>query len=161
SAAYLKKIAVIGEGGRNQELPDHQRFSDNYFSQAYARLDRNGIAQTVTTCFGNPGSGRFMHYRDLRSITVREAARFQSFPDTCVFEGHHSTQMRHIGNAVPPLLARAIRDQLASDLRAYFARLAEAKPGRPKISTPSAERSRVMRAVQSTDTSPEVLLRQA
>jgi len=97
SEAYLRKIAVIEEGGSNQDLPDGQRFSDNYYSQAYARLSRNGIAQTVTTYFGNPGSGRFLHYNELRSITTREAARFQSFPDTCVFAGNHSTQMRHVG----------------------------------------------------------------
>ena len=97
TAEYLEKISVIEEGGRNQELPDDQRFSNNYYSQAYARLHRAGISQTVTTYFGNPGSGRFMHYRDLRSITVREAARFQSFPDTFVFtDGHQATQMRHV-----------------------------------------------------------------
>jgi DNA (cytosine-5)-methyltransferase 1 len=114
--AYLEKISVIEEGGRNTELPKDKRFSETYYSQAYARLHRNGIAQTVTTCFGNPGSGRFLHYRDLRSITVREAARLQSFPDWFSFEGTLSTQMRLVGNAVPPLLARAIRDQVARDL---------------------------------------------
>src|SRR5207244_5637380 len=99
---FLEKIAVIEEGGRNQDLPDEERFSDNYYSQAYARLHRNGIAQTVTTYFGNPGSGRFMHHSDLRSITVREAARFQSVKDSFVFHGLDSTQMRHVCNAVPP-----------------------------------------------------------
>ena len=116
SAEFLEKISVIGEGGRNTELPENERFSDNYYSQAYARLHRDGIGHTITTHFGNPGSGRFTHYRDLRAITVREAARFQSFPDTFVFDGHHATQMRHVGNAVPPLLARALRDHIARDL---------------------------------------------
>src|SRR5262249_32248805 len=118
SSKFLDKIGVIREGGRNLELPDGQRFSDTYYSQAYARLHRYGIAQTVTTCFGNPGSGRFMHYRELRSITVREAARFQSFRDTFVFAGHQHVQMRHVGNAVPPIMARAVRDQIARDLLA-------------------------------------------
>lgn len=113
---YLDNISVIKEGGRNAELPDGARFSDNYFSQAYARLSRNGIAQTVTTCFGNPGSGRFLHYDDLRSITVREAARLQSFPDSFTFDGTAAAQMRHVGNAVPPLLARALRNAIGADL---------------------------------------------
>ncbi|MGD1088113.1 MAG: DNA cytosine methyltransferase [Verrucomicrobiota bacterium] len=49
--------------------------------QAYARLHPQGIGFTITANFRNPGSGRFTHYRDNRSITVREAARLQSFDD--------------------------------------------------------------------------------
>lgn len=162
SAKYLMKISVIEEGGRNTDLPDDQRFSDNYFSQAYARLHRNGIAQTITTCFGNPGSGRFMHYQELRAITTREAARFQSFPDAFIFDGHHATQMRHVGNAVPPLMARAVRDQVVSDLIAAGVDTVRA-PGRPKKihKEDPEERSRVMRSVPSKNSTPEVALRKA
>jgi DNA (cytosine-5)-methyltransferase 1 len=168
TAKYLEKIAVIEEGGRNQELPPDQRFSDNYYSQAYARLHRAGIAQTVTTYFGNPGSGRFMHYRDLRSITVREAARFQSFPDWFVFEGLQGTQMRHVGNAVPPLLAQAIRDQVGRDLMASWLALTTPKQemigaSLVKIAAgaeaPAELRSRIMRSVPARNTSVEVELR--
>lgn len=109
TAPMLKKMAMIPEGGRNQELTDEQRLrSDDgeYFSQAYARLHRHGIAQTITTYFHNPGSGRFIHYRDLRALSVREAARFQSFDDDFIFTGKAEQQMRHVGNAVPVLLAK-------------------------------------------------------
>lgn len=159
---FLKKIHIIEEGGRNKELPDGSRFSDNYYSQAYARLHRNGIAQTITTYFGNPGSGRFTHYRDLRSITVREAARFQSFGDSFVFDGHQSTQMRHVGNAVPPLLARAFRDQIARDLLAAGVDRPRpvGRPKKPHAETPE-ERSRIMRAVPRKNTTAEVSLRKA
>jgi DNA (cytosine-5)-methyltransferase 1 len=159
SKKYLEKISVIEEGGRNQDLPDDQRFSDNYYSQAYARLSRHGIAQTVTTCFGNPGSGRFLHYRDLRAITVREAARFQSFPDTFVFGGHHSTQMRHVGNAVPLLLARAIRDQIAQDLLSAGVGNEIVGGRRTKTIETTEQRSRIMRAVPGKNTSVEKELR--
>jgi DNA (cytosine-5)-methyltransferase 1 len=112
SAAMLKKMAMIDEGGRNHELPDEQRLraepEREYFSQAYGRLHRHGIAQTITTYFHNPGSGRFTHYRDLRSLTVREAARFQSFDDAYMFTGKAEQQMRHVGNAVPVLLSKAL-----------------------------------------------------
>src|SRR5690606_17085739 len=54
SKDYLDKVSIIREGGRNQDLPADVRFSDTYFSQAYARLSRHGIAQTITTHFGNP-----------------------------------------------------------------------------------------------------------
>lgn len=114
SQAMLKKMKMIPEGGRNQELADEHRLRSSegeYFSQAYARLHRHGIAQTITTYFHNPGSGRFTHYSDLRALTVREAARFQSFDDDFILTGKLEQQMRHIGNAVPVLLARAIADR--------------------------------------------------
>ncbi|HEX8524201.1 MAG TPA: DNA mismatch endonuclease Vsr [Tepidisphaeraceae bacterium] len=165
SAAYLKKISIIEEGGRNMELPEDQRFSDNYYSQAYARLHRNGLANTITTSFGNPGSGRFLHYRELRSITVREAARLQSFPDRFVFDGDHVAQMRHVGNAVPPLLARAVRDQIARDIlessNATKTTLRVPPPAGANARRPEdpEQRSRTMRAVPSKDTSAEKALR--
>lgn len=161
TAQYLEKISIIGEGGSNKHLPPEQRFSDTYYSQAYARLSRHGIAQTLTTCFGNPGSGRFIHYRDLRALTVREGARLQSFPDTFIFDGPQATQMRHVGNAVPPMLARALSRQIAQDLLA--AAVDAPRPvGRPKkiarVETPE-QRSRIMREVPSKNTSPELLFR--
>jgi DNA (cytosine-5)-methyltransferase 1 len=117
SKAMLKKMAMIAEGSRNQELSDKKRLKSSdgeYFSQAYARLHRHGIAQTITTYFHNPGSGRFTHYESLRSLTVREAARFQTFDDSFIFLGGAEQQMRHVGNAVPVLLAKAIADQCAA-----------------------------------------------
>jgi DNA mismatch endonuclease Vsr len=162
SKAFLAKIAVIGEGGRNHDLPDELRFSDNYYSQAYARLDRHGLANTITTFFGNPGSGRFTHYRDLRSISVREAARLQSFPDSFVFDGDLTTQMRHVGNAVPPLLARAIRNRVAEDLATYFETTkTNAIPIKTQTGRDTEERSRVMRAVPSKNSQAELMLRKS
>jgi DNA (cytosine-5)-methyltransferase 1 len=113
-----KKLKKIKEGGSNQDLDGRSRFDRGreikYLSQAYGRLHRHGIAQTITANFANPGSGRFIHYRDHRSITVREAARFQSFDDSFVFSGNLQEQVRQVGNAVPPLLARAIAEHFGA-----------------------------------------------
>jgi DNA (cytosine-5)-methyltransferase 1 len=114
SVEFLKKIARIAPGASNQDLDGRRRFDRGrlikYFSQAYGRLHPNGIAYTITTHFLNPGSGRFIHYKDLRSITVREAARFQGFDDDFVFYGHVEQQQELVGNAVPPILARALAE---------------------------------------------------
>jgi len=108
SRKFLEKISLIQPGQGNAQLPDGKRFSDNYFSQAYARLHPRGIGFTITAHFRNPGSGRFTHYRDNRSITVREAARLQSFDDRFIFHGLEGDQERHVGNAVPPLVSAAL-----------------------------------------------------
>ncbi len=114
TAFIEKKLKKICEGGSNQDLDGRSRFDRGrdikYLSQAYGRLHRHGIAQTITAHFANPGSGRFLHYRDHRSITVREAARFQGFDDSFVFFGKQEEQQRQVGNAVPPLLARTLAE---------------------------------------------------
>lgn len=118
SKEFQQKISPIKPGTGNAHLPDGERFSDNYYSQAYARLHPEGIGFTITANFRNPGSGRFTHYRDDRSITVREAARLQSFDDNFIFHGYETDQQRHVGNAVPPLVAQALAQHFAKILRA-------------------------------------------
>jgi DNA (cytosine-5)-methyltransferase 1 len=61
--------------------------------------------------------GEFLHPTEDRPLTPRECARLQTFPDTFRFAGPASDQMRLIGNAVPPLLARAIGEHLMRELR--------------------------------------------
>ena len=92
-----------------------------YYSQAYARLHRRGLARTITTNFHNPGSGRFLHYRLHRTLTVREAARLQGFGDDFVFIGHPGWQERLVGNAFPPLWAETIASHVAAELHDVLA----------------------------------------
>lgn len=74
-------------------------------SGAYGRLEWDEPAQTITTRFDTPSGGRFIHPVENRTLTPREAARIQSFPDDFVFYGNRTSICKQIGNAVPPKLA--------------------------------------------------------
>ena len=73
-------------------------------------------AVTITTRFDTPSSGKFTHPFLHRAITVREAARLQSFPDDFIFYGTKTSQMKQVGNAVPPKLANAIAELIKKDM---------------------------------------------
>lgn len=113
SEEMVARIRKIEEGEAPQRHDSHPVKPRVYFRQAYARLHRDEPAHTITTNFHNPGSGRFIHYRDHRTLTVREAARLQSFDDRYRFTGAQSEASVQVGNAVPPLLARALVEHLS------------------------------------------------
>jgi DNA (cytosine-5)-methyltransferase 1 len=77
-------------------------------SDLFGRLWWDRPAPTIRTQFWKPEKGRYLHPKQHRSITHREAARLQSFPDTFRFCGTKIEVGRQIGNAVPPLLASAV-----------------------------------------------------
>lgn len=83
----------------------------------YGRLSPDAPAYTITTYFNRPNVGANYHYEEERLISVREALRLQSFPDTFVpfYTNQRSLHMQ-VGNAVPPLLARAIAESLKGSL---------------------------------------------
>ena len=80
------------------------------FNGKYRRLSWDDISYTVDTYFGNPKY--FLHPTDHRGLTVREAARLQTFPDLFEFVGPEAEKYKMIGNAVPPQFAKAIAEQL-------------------------------------------------
>jgi len=111
----VERLRRVPEGGAPAELAGRSR-DRKYFSQAYARLHRRGLARTITTNFHNPGSGRFAHPTEARSLTIREAARLQGFEDDFRFISYRSEQERLLGNAFPPPLADAIAARIVADL---------------------------------------------
>ncbi|HDZ75675.1 MAG TPA: DNA cytosine methyltransferase [Aurantimonas coralicida] len=76
------------------------------------RLKSDMPSYTVTTKFNEGTTGAFIHPTQPRTLSLREAARLQSFPDRFVFDGSQAQIRQQIGNAVPPLLAQAIAEAI-------------------------------------------------
>ena len=98
---------MIPKGMGKEVLPPEHR-TKSIYSGTWCRLLEDDVAATITTRFDTPSSGRFTHPTQNRCITVREAARIQSFPDDFVFYGTKTSQMKQVGNAVPPRFAYAV-----------------------------------------------------
>lgn len=101
------KISFVPQGGNWENIPSElfKTIRINRHSSAYRRLNENEPSVTIDT--GNAHSN-YYHPLFNRIPTVREAARLQSFSDAFVFRGSKSEQYRQVGNAVPPLLAKAL-----------------------------------------------------
>ena len=89
----------------------------NGFSDVYGRLSWDKPAITITQYARNPASGRYSHPEQDRGLTIREAARLQSFPDGYLWNGSLGENFKQIGEAVPPLLALAIATQIALTIK--------------------------------------------
>jgi DNA (cytosine-5)-methyltransferase 1 len=115
SRIALERMCMIPHNCTQKVLPvEHQ--TKSIYSGTWTRMSANETAVTITTRFDTPSSGQFTHPFLDRAITVREAARIQSFPDSFIFYGTKSSQMKQVGNAVPPLLANSIARQIMVDI---------------------------------------------
>jgi DNA (cytosine-5)-methyltransferase 1 len=89
------------------DLPEElRRYSAETFDDKYKKLDWGSVSRSITAHIAKDGYW-YIHPQELRTLTVREAARIQTFPDRFRFAGTRSDAFRQIGNAVPPLLGRA------------------------------------------------------
>lgn len=107
SPVQADRLSYLGEGDGWEKLPSHLAPKSGYGS-AYRRMAWDIPALTITTWMYHPGSGMFYHPSDPRTITLREGARLQSFDDSVQFSGGKVARCRQVGNAVPPVLARAV-----------------------------------------------------
>lgn len=119
SAIALERLRMIPPNAGREVLPE-EHLTKSIYSGTWTRMRKDEIAVTITTRFDTPSSGKFTHPYLHRAITVREAARIQSFPDTFVFTGNKSSQMKQVGNAVPPLLAKAVAETIIHDIEEDF-----------------------------------------
>jgi DNA (cytosine-5)-methyltransferase 1 len=114
----IERYRCIPQGGNWSALPDEmivkwrntpiEQVKKSSHSNLYLRLDPNKPSPTI----GNFRKSMFIHPTEHRGLSLREAARLQSFPDWYQFKGGISSAQQQIGNATPPLLARAIASQI-------------------------------------------------
>ena len=105
------------------------------FYDVYGRLPWNKPAITITHYARNPASGRFIHPEQDRGLTMREAARLQSFPDSFRFNGTFDDVFRQIGEAVPPALSLAVAAAVLESVRGETG----SYPDRTQVTAPVAD----------------------
>jgi DNA (cytosine-5)-methyltransferase 1 len=116
SPKQVKRINAVGSG-RMKHIDPKLR-TKTFYGSAYRRLSWDEPALTITTWVYHVGSGRFAHPSEDRGITMREAARLQSFDDAFAFPLLVNPVSQMIGNAVPPLLAKSFAKEFLKILDA-------------------------------------------
>lgn len=106
----VKIISMVPDGGNYKNLPVelHQTRKVHI---AWTRLNSQKPSFTIDT-----GHYHHFHYKYNRVPTVRESARIQSFPDSFIFIGGKTSQLKQVGNAVPPILAKILAESLMNYL---------------------------------------------
>ena len=109
-------FALLEEGQTYVDLPEHlRRYRSDIFTDKYKRLSWNEVSRSITAHIAKDGYW-YIHPQQHRTLSIREAARVQTFPDWFRFAGQPTLRLRQIGNAVPPLLGEAVGRQLRAAL---------------------------------------------
>jgi DNA (cytosine-5)-methyltransferase 1 len=112
-------FAMLDQGGKYRDIPEEmRRYRVDIFDDKYKRLIWNEPAWTLTAHMRKDGLA-YIHPLQNRSISVREAARIQSFPDDFVFYAPMTRMFELVGNSVPPLLAEAVAKPLVQLIQSY------------------------------------------
>jgi DNA (cytosine-5)-methyltransferase 1 len=123
SPVNLRRIKSLKPGQGRESLPPeltlpcHRNNATHRHLDTYGRMDWDKPASTITARFDSFSRGRFGHPVLDRTITLREGARLQTFPDYFIFTGSKVEVARQIGNAVPPLLAKALAQSIINSIR--------------------------------------------
>jgi DNA (cytosine-5)-methyltransferase 1 len=104
----MEAFGLLGEGQTYADLPKRlQRYRDDIFTDKYKRLSWDELSRTITAHLAKDGYW-YIHPSQHRTLSIREAARVQTFPDHFRFAGQPSHRYRQIGNAVPPMMAQEL-----------------------------------------------------
>lgn len=114
SQLAIDKLKLIPPEGDKSSMPK-ELLGKQQFQSTWSRLIWDKQSPTIDTRFDTPSNGRNSHPELHRAITPREAARLQSFPDTFIFYGNKVAIRKQIGNAVPPLLAKALGEHIKNE----------------------------------------------
>ncbi len=112
SKIVIERMKFVPPGGNWKNIPKDIRPGGNH-SNLYKRLDLNSPSVTIK----HPIKSMIIHPIYDRCLSVREAARLQSFPDNFIFKGSKTSQYQQIANAVPPLLSEAIAESVLNILK--------------------------------------------
>lgn len=120
----MEMVVTIPPGGNWKDIPLETVNKSKRLQQIrksggrttyYGRLRYDQPSYTISTYFNRPGNGCYIHPEQDRLISLREGARLQSFPDSFRFSGSNASKYKQIGNAVPPLMARAVTSVIEGD----------------------------------------------
>ena len=115
----IERYKYIGQGQNWRAIPDHlmQNYADK--GRCHSGIYKRLRADQPSVVISNYRKSMLIHPYEDRGISVREAARLQSFPDTFIFEGPLMHIQQQIGNAVPPLLAKAVFQQIIKQTKEH------------------------------------------
>jgi DNA (cytosine-5)-methyltransferase 1 len=116
-AHVIKWLKATPEGKSAHENRDPSLRPNSGYNTTYKRLVYNKPCATITTAFGMISSSRTVHPKYTRSLTVLEAALLQSFPSDFQFFGTWGAIRKMIGNAVPPLLGKALGEEIIATIK--------------------------------------------
>ena len=117
----LEMIKPVPQGGSWKDIPKETVEKSKRLKRItetggrttlYGRIDYSKPSYTITTYFNRPGNGTYVHPVHERVISVREAARFQTFKDDYYFFGNKTQLLKQVGNAVPTMLAYQIAKKI-------------------------------------------------
>ena len=116
----MMRILASRPGGTHRDWPEHLRLGCHRgrsgHTDVYGRMSWDAPAAGLTTRCASYSNGRFGHPEQNRAISLREAARLQTFPDDFRFEGNMVSVARQIGNAVPVRLAETVGHHFVAHL---------------------------------------------
>lgn len=121
----MEAFGLLGEGQTYVDLPEHlRRYRSDVFTDKYKRLVSTQLCRSITAHIAKDGYW-YIHPEQHRTLSIREAARVQTFPDDFRFAGTQTHRYQQIGNAVPVRLGRAVGEAVLATLASEGGRAVE------------------------------------